>query len=376
MLSLMQLERSFAVVQKEALDRIKAICADTSFIQGQEVRDFEKNLQDFTSLGNAVTVNSGTDALILGLLALGVRPGDEVITSNFTFGATVNAILAVGATPVLADVVAGTSLISVETISPLVTRKTKAVICVDMFGHPCDYENIKGFCSQKGLFLVQDAAQSFGSTIGGQSSHKFVDVACVSFFPTKPLGGAGDGGCILTQDDSIAERCRQIASQGQSKKKKYSYELPGLNSRLDSIQAAFLNCRIEHFSGELVLRQRAFEMYVRELADIEQIKPILPSTNGSRSANALFSVFASNRDGLMDYLSDRAIQTAIYYPEKISEQKAYRENCIFLPDYPNTNSLIKSVLSLPFGPYIRENEIVRVCREVASYYEGREQYGS
>jgi UDP-2-acetamido-2-deoxy-ribo-hexuluronate aminotransferase len=340
--------------------RIQFVLEHGRFIMGPEVAELETRLADYAGVPHAVTCANGTDALQLSLMAAGVGPGDYVITTPFTFFATVEAIMMLGAVPLFSDVDPNSFNLCPERLEDTIRiqrtqlgSQLKAVIAVDIFGLPADYEAIEGVCNRAGLFLIEDAAQSFGAAQGQRRAGSFGDIATTSFFPAKPLGCYGDGGAVFTHSRELAETLRSLRVHGQGENK-YRNVRVGMNSRLDSIQAAILLEKLAIFDAELEARQTVAKRYREQLPDGLQCQQV---ADGMQSAYAQFSVRArdGSRDQYVARLQSSRIPVQIYYPVPLHLQPALSQ-CGFTPgQFPVSEAIAEDVFSLPMHPYLDEN---------------------
>ena len=347
-------------IRKPLEDRINKILDHGAYIMGPEVFELEEKLADYCGVKHAISCSSGTDALLIPLMAWGIGPGDAVFTTPFTYVATAEVISILGATPIFVDVYESTYNIDCEKLEIEINKvinegklKPKAIIPVDLFGLPARYRLIDKIAKKYNLKVVEDAAQSFGGSIKGNKVGNFGDVAATSFYPAKPLGCYGDGGAIFTNDDNLAEECKAIRIHG-TKKDKYNSEMIGLNGRLDSIQAAVLLEKLSIFNEELEMRNEVNSCY-RKYLNNAQYHP-----QNYQSAHALFSiVIGSNgkRDNLIDRLSNNKIPFAIYYKFPIHLMKAFDYLGYKKGDLPISEKLSDTILSLPMHPYLSSEEI-------------------
>jgi dTDP-4-amino-4,6-dideoxygalactose transaminase len=381
--------------QKRIHDRLTAAISKAldhcQFIMGPEVRELEERLADFVSVKHAIGCASGTDALMLALMAQGVGPGDAVLTTPFTFMATAEVIALLGAVPVFVDIDPvtynidpGRLELACEALrtgdarkAPLprlenaasqpATWRPKAVIAVDIFGIPADYDRIEAVCGRHGLFLIEDAAQSFGATYNGRRACSFGDVACTSFFPSKPLGGYGDGGMCFTRDDHLAEIMRSLRVHGQAGTAFYHVRL-GMNGRLDTLQAAILLAKFEIFQEEIGLRQEVAARYGALLGATRNLR--LPAVPGNvLSAWAQFTVAATDnghRAGLQARLKAAGVPSAVYYPLPLHLQKALAHLGYRRGDFPVCEDCCDRVFSLPMHPYMTHPQQESVARALAT----------
>lgn len=358
-------------------DKIEAailrVLAHGRFIMGPEVAELESELASYCGVTHVVSCASGTDALFMALLARGIGPGDAVIVPAFTFAATAEVVALVGATPVFVDVTSDTGnldplrLVGALHVARGAGLAPRAVIVVDLFGQPADYEEIEAFCSEYELFLVADAAQSFGGTWRGRRAGAIGDVACTSFFPAKPLGCYGDGGALFTDDDELAAVLRSIRVHGQGEHK-YDNVRVGINGRLDTLQAAVLLEKLAVFDDELAARDRVAARYCDALADVVDL-PVVRA--GATSAWAQFTIGVDERDRVADELADAGVPTAVYYPIPLHQQPAYSAYPMASDGLPVSERLAERVLSLPMHPYLDEGTQDRVSATLREVVGGR-----
>ncbi|MDQ4133760.1 MAG: DegT/DnrJ/EryC1/StrS aminotransferase family protein [Actinomycetota bacterium] len=336
------------------------------FIMGPEVAEFEDRLADACGATHAVSCASGTDALLLTLLALGAGPGRAVLVPSFTFVATAEVVSLVGATPVLVDVEEGTA-----NIDPVALERGLAavdasglvasgIIAVDLFGQPADYRRIAKVASERGLWVLADAAQSFGATLDGRPVGTLAPVTATSFFPSKPLGCYGDGGAVLTSDSALADHVRSLRIHGKGASK-YDAARVGLNSRLDTIQAAVLLEKLAVLDEEIERRQRLAERYSKELSHVVQV-PEIPAD--VTSAWAQYTVRLDDRDAVAGRLKADGVPTAVYYPKPLHRQTAYESCPQPAGGLPVSDALSRRVLSLPMHPYLSDRAQERVIASV------------
>ncbi|MDN7126945.1 DegT/DnrJ/EryC1/StrS family aminotransferase [Pseudidiomarina sp. 1APR75-33.1] len=357
-----------AAQQARIKDKIDAgiarVLAHGKYILGPEVEELEEKLAEYTGAKHCITVANGTDALQIAQMALGIGPGDEVITPGFTYIATAETVALLGAKPVYVDIDAKTYNLDPSLLEAAITPRTKAIIPVSLYGQCADFDAINAIANKHGIPVIEDAAQSFGATYRGRKSCNLSTIACTSFFPSKPLGCYGDGGAIFTNDDELALVIREIARHGQNRR--YHHIRVGVNSRLDTIQAAVLLAKLEVFPEEVSLRDERAEKYCHLLSNIDGL--VLPSTSiaGSRSAWAQFTIQVRDRCKLITDLSSAGISTSIHYPIPLNRQPAVADNNVNLPI---GDSASQSVMSLPFYPYIPYRDIEKVARRIHSFYE-------
>lgn len=360
---LVDLKVQYQKLKDELWPAIEHTVSQGHFILGQEVDLFEKEFAAFCGSKHCVGVSSGTDALHLSLLALGVGPGDEVITAANTFIATAFAISYTGATPVLVDVSPMDYNIDPEHILEAITERTKAIIPVHLYGQPADMNTIMDIARQYNLYVVEDACQAHGAGYNGRRVGTFGDAACFSFYPGKNLGAFGDGGAVVTDDDNLSERIRGLRQYGE--KEKYVHTVLGYNNRLDSIQAAILRIKLRHLDEWNASRKKAAQLYKEMLSDT---KVKLPEENlGSAHVYHLFVVQHPCRDDLLNFLKDKNIFCGIHYPVPLNRQNPYLSVKTIPDDVPVTVDLSSKILSLPMYPDISEAQITTVAQAIKNF---------
>lgn len=366
-ISFVDLEAQFAEIEKEVRSRIDRVLEHGRFIQGPEVAELERELARFAGVRHAVGCASGTDALLMALMAQDVGPGDLVFTTPFSFIATAEVISLLGATPVFVDIDPRTFNIDPEALEAALRvaeggGEPRGIIAVDLFGLPADYERILPLAEARGLFVVEDAAQSFGAESRGRRTGGLAHVGTTSFFPAKPLGAYGDAGAVLTDDDEIAERLVSIRVHGQGMDK-YDNVRIGLNARIDTFQAAILLAKLSVFADELDARRRLAERYSRGLADHVQT-PWVP--DGMRSSWAQYSVLSDDREKLRGALQERGIPTAVYYPKPLHLQPAYASLGHRPGDLPVSESAAARIFSLPMHAYLSDEQADAIIEAIAA----------
>jgi len=357
------LKAQYAALKPDMQAAIDAVLEHGQFIMGPEVARLEEALAEFAGVKHAVACSSGTDALLIPLMAYDVGPGDAIFTTPFTFIATAEVISFMGATPVFVDIDPATYNIdparleaAVESVAAEGKLRPRGVIPVDLFGLPADYDAICKMADKHGLFVLEDAAQSFGGVYHGRRVGSLGHVAATSFFPAKPLGAYGDGGAILTDDDALAEVMRSIVQHGKGGHK-YENVRIGLNGRLDTLQAAVLLVKLSAFPRELDERQRVARRYSAGLSG-RYVTPMIPE--GLVSAWAQYSILSENREADLKRLSEAGIPTAIYYPIPLHLQKAFAGLGHQPGDFPVSEKMAERIFSLPFHPYLPDETIDRI----------------
>lgn len=357
---------------KEEIDRaIDTTITTSDFIGGNAVVEFERALSSFLSVEHIITCGNGSDALLLSLMAIGLKKGDEVIVPAFAFASVVEAVALLGGVPVFADVNHSTFAIDPASIERMVTKRTKAIVPVHLFGQPCDMKQIKDIAETYDVVVIEDNAQSLGAkcrlsseceVYAGTIGH----IGYTSFFPTKMLGCFGDGGAVFTNDNVLADRIRAIANHGQHRK--YHHEYIGINSRLDTLQAAILKAKIPHLPDWIESRQKAARYYSAALKDIEQLILPLEVPHGTHVYNQYtIRMPISLRDGLKTELTSKGIQSMIYYPTPLFNQPAYRNICVIDPMMSDCETLCRQVLSLPMHSELSHNGQDKVIDTIQTY---------
>lgn len=343
--------------------RLTGILDSGQFIMGPEVGMLEGELSKYVGVKHAITCANGTDALQIALMSLGVGPGDEVITTPFTFIANAEAIALLGAKPVFVDIDPHTYNLVPEQIASKITSKTKAIMPVSLYGQMPDFEKINQIASQAGIAVIEDAAQSFGAEQNGKKSGAVSRIAATSFFPSKPLGCYGDGGALFTNDDNIAVQMRLIRSHGQ--KTRYNHVLVGVNSRLDTLQAGVLLEKLKIFPDEVQKREQIGLRYNQLLEGSVQT-PVIAS--GNLSVFSQYTIRVKNRDQVVDALKTKGIPTSVHYPQPVHLQAAFKHLNYSLGSFPQSELAAQQVLSLPMHPYLEsqvQDEIVAAVKAVA-----------
>lgn len=334
-------------IEERLFARFKTILNHGAYIMGPEVPELEAALATFVGVKHALAVASGTDALLIALMALDIGAGDEVITTPFSFFATAEVIALLGAKPVFVDIDSDTYNINAASIEAAITNKTKAIMPVSLYGQCADYDEINAIAKKYNLPVIEDAAQSFGATYKGRRSCGLTTIACTSFFPSKPLGCYGDGGACFTNDSELATRMDEIRLHGQSKR--YHHTRLGINGRFDTIQAGFLLEKLTIFSEEIQLRQDVADRYEQWLpASIK--KPTIKDHN--TSVFAQYTLETEDRDGLQQELQKRGIPTAVHYPSGVHEQPIFKKLYPSSQRFPNTEHAARRVFSIPMHPYL------------------------
>lgn len=345
---------------KDKIDAgIQRVLSHGQYILGPEVAELEEKLAEFVGAKHCITCANGTDALQIAQMALGIGPGDEVITPGFTYIATAETVALLGAKPVYVDIDPRTYNLDPQKLEAAITPRTKAIIPVSLYGQCADYDAINAIAAKYSIPVIEDAAQSFGATHKGKRSCNLTTIACTSFFPSKPLGCYGDGGAIFTNDDELAKVLRQIARHGQDRR--YHHVRVGVNSRLDTLQAAILLPKLEIFEAELEQRQRVAKLY-DETLKVLGVKTTPYVEEWNTSAYAQYTILVGERDQVQEKLKERGIPTAVHYPIPLNKQPAVADASVQLP---TGDRVAEQVMSLPMHPYLDDETVAAICAAVA-----------
>lgn len=345
MIEFIDLKAQQALIKDKIDANIQRLLAHGQYILGPEVFELEEKLAAFVGAKYCISVANGTDALQIAQMALGIGPGDEVITPGFTYIATAETVALLGAKPVYVDVDPRTYNLDPQLLEAAITPRTKAIIPVSLYGQCADFDAINAIAVRHGIPVIEDAAQSFGATYKGKRSCNLTTIACTSFFPSKPLGCYGDGGAIFTNDDELAKVMRQIARHGQDRR--YHHIRVGVNSRLDTLQAAILLPKLEIFERELEQRQQVAQQYQQLLEAVGIATPFVAPDN--TSAWAQYTVQVDARDAVQENLKAAGIPTAVHYPIPLNKQPAVADPQARLPV---GDAIAQRVMSLPMHPYM------------------------
>ena len=321
------------------------------YILGPEVQELEEGLARFAGVRHCIAVSSGTDALLISMMSLNIGHGDEVITTPFTFAGTIEAIVLLGAKPVYVDICEDTYNIDSDKVVAAISDKTKLILPVSLYGQCCDLTSINSIAKKYSLPVLEDGCQSFGAVHNNKMSCGSSTIGCTSFFPSKPLGGYGDGGAIFTNDDKLSEIIKSIRIHGQNIR--YSHSKVGLNGRMDTIQAAILLVKFDLFRSEILLRNQAANFYNKKLNECYKKITTPLVLSGNVSTYAQYTILIDDRDSLAFELSKNGVPTAIHYPIPMHKQPAYLEEDLKLPI---SEKISKKVLSIPISPYITKEE--------------------
>lgn len=362
---------------------IQQVIETTSFINGPKVHEFQKNLETYLGVKHVIPCANGTDALQIAMMGLGLKPGDEVITANFTFAATVEVIALLNLTPVLVDVNEDDFNINIEALKKAITPKTKAIVPVHLFGQCANMEAVMQIAKEHNLFVIEDNAQAIGANYTYSNGNKVKagtigHVGATSFFPSKNLGCYGDGGAIFTNNDDLAHTIRGIVNHGMYER--YHHDVVGVNSRLDSIQAAVLDAKLPKLDSYNKARQTAAKKYNEAFKDIETI--ITPSITGGCGENICntcdchvfhqytLKIKGGKRDALVKHLNENGIPCGVYYPIPLHKQKAYADARYNEADFTVTNQLVKEVISLPMHTELDDEQIEHITSTVIKFVNG------
>jgi len=346
------LKAQYAVYKKEIDERVIGVFNSGQFIMGKEVDALETELAAYTGSKHAVSCASGTDALLLALMALDIKAGDEVITTPFTFIATAEVIALLGAKPVFVDIDEQTYNIDPSKIEAAITPKTKAIIPVSLYGQCADMDEINAIAAKHAVTVIEDAAQSFGAEYKGKKSCNLSRIGCTSFFPSKPLGCYGDGGAVFTNDDELAKKIASIRIHGQTER--YVHKYIGINGRLDAVQAAVLRVKLSYFDAEVKKRLELGARYIELLKDIDVITPFTKSDR--TNVYGQFSVRVKNRDEVMKKLGELGVPTAVHYPKPLHLQECFAPLEYKNGDFPVCEKVSNEIMSLPFSAFLSESE--------------------
>ncbi len=339
---------------------IQEVLNSSKFILGSQVDELERNLKVFTGAKHAVSCSSGTDALTLAMMAIGIKPNDEIITTPFSFISTAETISLLGAKPVFVDIEPDTFNIDANKIEKAITSKTKVIMPVSLFGQTADIRSIQSIAKKNNLKIIIDGAQSFGSTFFGKMDSNLGDISTTSFFPTKPLGCYGDGGAVFTNNESYYKKIKSLRIHGQNKR--YHHKYIGLGARLDTIQAAILSVKLKYFTDEINERNKIADQYTKKLKNLF-ITPVIKKNRTSTWAQ--YTIRANNRDSLQIKLNEKGIPTAIYYPIPLHLQECFKHLNYKKGDLPISEKASEEVLSLPMNAFMK-NDIYNIIDKIIS----------
>lgn len=371
-IQMVDLKGQYEEIKDQVNSSIAEVLETTAFINGPEVQNFQKELEDYLQVKHVIPCANGTDALQIAMMGLGLKPGDEVITADFTFAATVEVIALLQLTPVLVDVEPDTFNIDPEAIKKAITPKTKAIVPVHLFGQPANMDAIMAIAEEHDLFVIEDNAQAIGANYhfangdikkAGTIGH----VSSTSFFPSKNLGCYGDGGAIFTNDDELAHTLRGIVNHGMYER--YHHDVVGVNSRLDSIQAAVLRAKLPKLEQYNEARKKAAAKYSKAFEGQENIE--VPVITGAEDTHVFhqytLKIGNGKRDALVQHLSEKGIPCGIYYPIPLHSQKAYADTRYKEEDFPVTNQLVKEVIALPMHTELDDEQIDYITSTIIEF---------
>jgi dTDP-4-amino-4,6-dideoxygalactose transaminase len=364
-IQMVDLKSQYLKIKAEVDAGIEEVISNTAFINGPAVKEFQSDLENYLQVKHVIPCANGTDALQISMMALDLKPGDEVITASFTYVATAEVIGLLGLTPVLVDVYEDTFDINIEAIEKAITPKTKAIVPVHLFGQCANMERIMALAKKHNLFVIEDVAQAIGAdyTFSDGSIKKagtIGTIGCTSFFPSKNLGCYGDGGAIYTNDDDLAKKLRMIAHHGQSVQ--YVHDVLGVNSRLDTIQAAILKVKLKHLDEYAAARNKAADFYDVAFANHPKLKTPVRVKNSTHVFHQYtLQLIGVDRKLLREQLAERGIPAMIYYPIPLHEQNAYKSVRFKKEDFPITEKLCATVLSLPMHTEMDEEMLKYIC---------------
>jgi len=351
-INFIDLKAQYKAYQEEIDKEVLEVFSSAQFIGGEKLNSLENNLALYTGAKHAIGCSSGTDALLLSLMALNVGPGDEVITTPFTFIATAEVIAFLGAKSVFVDIDKDSYNIDASKIKDAISIKTKAIMPVSLYGQCADMDAINEIAEEFEIPVIEDACQSFGATYNGKKSCNLSTIGCTSFFPSKPLGAYGDGGAIFTNDDEIAEKIRMLLNHGQNERYKHKYI--GINGRLDAVQAAVLGVKLKYFEKEVKLRDEIGSRYSDMLEKTDIITPKISEYN--TSVYAQYSIRVDDREAMVEKLTEKNIPTAVHYPLPLHLQEAFKNLGYKKGDFPVSEIVSTQIMSLPMSPYLTEDE--------------------
>lgn len=370
-IQMVDLKSQYEKIKDQVDAGIQEVIDSTTFIKGGKVNDFQHHLEQYLGVKHVIPVANGTDALQIALMALGLKPGDEIITPTFTFIATAEVVALMGLTPVLVDVDFDTFNISIDALKKAITPKTKAIIPVHLFGQNADMEAIMQIANENNLFVVEDACQSIGSVYTFSDGKKAYsgcigNIGCTSFFPSKNLGCFGDGGAIFTNDDALAFKMRAVANHGMEVR--YYHDYVGINSRLDSIQAAVLDVKLKYLDQYNAARKVAAEFYNQAFSNSDKL--MIPGMNASSTHvyhQYTLRLNGVDRSALQKHLQEKGIPAMVYYPVPLHLQKAYKSDRYKAGDFPMAEKLSECVISLPMHTELSEEQLNYITKSVIEF---------
>lgn len=365
MIKFLDLKRKYKLYSKEINLAVAAVFNRGWFIGGPERDKFEQGFAHYCGVKYAVSVNSGTDALSIAMKALGIGPGDEVITVSHTATPTIVAIRMAGATPVFVDI-DDRMVMDPSLLKNKITKRTRAILPVHIYGYPAEMKKIMKVAKEHDLFVIEDACQAHGALYGGRKVGSMGDVGCFSFYPTKNMGAFGDAGIITTNNKEAADKARMIRSYGEVSR--YENKIEGVNSRMDEIQAAVLSWGLKKLDAWNKRRKFIADLYLKNLKNLPLELPVSGGKNFQRVWH-LFVIRSKHRDELIKFLSERGIETAVHYPKPVFKQEAYEFLGYSNEDLPVTSKIYNEILSLPLYPELKNSEVLKICAAIKSFYK-------
>lgn len=365
---LFNLQKQHESLKKElnaaALDALNSM----HWLLGPQTEGFEQDFAQLIGVKHCISCSSGASAIQIALGAAGIGEGDEVITTPFTFIATTSSVSLTGAKFVFADIDPRTYNIDPKDIERKITKKTKAILPVHLYGYPADMDAIMNLAREHDLKVIEDCAQAHLATADGVKVGGIGDAGAFSFYPSKNLGACGDAGAITTNDEDIADRCRSLRHSGRAKDKAYEYDLEGSTLRMDEVQAAILRVKMKHLQDWTDARQKVAALYEEGLQGLPVVTPPTPPAGCSQSYY-VYTLRVENRDALQAYLKEHGIGSAVYYPVPLYKQPAYKHLGLNAADFPHAEKAAKEVLSIPMFPELTEEQVGRVCDTIRAFYE-------
>lgn len=361
------LKPQYQALKSEIDSSIQRILDHGQFIMGPEVAECEQALAKFVGAKHAITCSNGSDALQMAMMALDIGPGDEVITTAFSFIATAEMIIMAGAKPVMVDISPDTYNIDPSKVEAAITSKTKAILPVSLYGQPADMDELQKIADRHNLHLMEDAAQSFGAPYKGKRSGALTSISGTSFFPAKPLGCYGDGGAIFTNNDDWASMLKSIRMHGMGEHR-YQHVRLGVNGRLDTLQCAVITAKLKRYPAEIDMRQKVADKYTEAFAGLKSKGVITPMIKSDRqSVWAQYSLRVPKREALQEFLKTKGIPTAIHYPMTMADQPYYRERCV-VHDVSHARKAASEVMSLPMYPDMQDGTQSQIIAAVLEHY--------
>jgi UDP-2-acetamido-2-deoxy-ribo-hexuluronate aminotransferase len=352
------LQQQYQKYKDDIDSNIQTVLNKSNYIMGDNILELEQALKKFTGAKHAITCSSGTDALLLAMMALDIQPGDEIITTPFTFISTAEMVSLMKAKPVFVDIEADTFNINANLIEAAITNKTKAIMPVSLYGQPADMDAIQVIAGKHNLKVIIDGAQSFGSTFNGKTDSNLGDISITSFFPAKPLGCYGDGGAVFTNNDTYAEKIRMMRIHGQDKR--YHHRYIGIGGRLDTIQAAVLLAKLPHYENEISRRQVISELYAKQLKSV-----LNPFIKGKCTCVwSQYTIRVQNRDKLQEKLKEQGIPTAVHYPIPLHLQECFQYLNYKSGHFPISERASEEVISLPMNAFLHNDEIKFIAKNI------------